>query len=58
MEYCKGCSTKEICYAYGTENEAKICPCAICIVKTMCNLSCNAYDRWLKKFRDNHPWKR
>jgi len=55
MKYCKGCLTKEICYSYGIEDEAKICPCAICIVKTMCKLSCNVYNIWLKKVRNISP---
>ena len=57
MDHCKGCPAKEICYAYGTKSESQTCPCTICIVKTMCRLSCNDYDTWLKKVRNMTPWK-
>jgi len=46
---CKGCAefkneTEEyICYFARANQYQNICPCSLCLVKTMCNTACEAY---------------
>ena len=47
---CKGCTMVNICTMKPKdicEGDIIECPCATCIVKTMCNNPCNLYGKYL-----------
>ncbi len=45
---CFGClDDGDCCSAYPTELNIIPCPCGTCLIKTMCESSCNLYDDYL-----------
>lgn len=50
-EECKGCSMNHHCiiepsYTDPKTNEVIKCPCIDCIIKTMCNFTCEKYEKY------------
>ncbi len=44
VKYCEGCTYNDSpCSDYNPDGN---CPCTNCIVKTMCQGSCNDFDTW------------
>lgn len=50
MNHCKGCrsyaSPGHLPCTWKTYNESGKCPCSLCIIKGMCNDSCDPYEVW------------
>lgn len=48
---CKGCSSYgyiEECLFASMAND--ICPCSTCLIKGICNTTCNEFDEYCEKF--------
>ena len=40
--YCQGCVSSGLCFTFSHNDEGQ-CPCSICIIKPICQISCNKY---------------
>lgn len=45
--YCRGCQSYEHNVCLAKERHFKICPCRKCIVKGMCDIRCEEFDKWM-----------
>ena len=45
---CRGCFVIDTCNVPHIHGEAamRICPCTVCLIKSMCNHSCEDYDKF------------
>jgi len=47
MDYCKGCTAyHDTGCAFKKSNRDGTCPCTECVVKAMCDITCDDYDVW------------
>lgn len=46
MEDCKGCRIMNFCKATYNIKDFEECPCRICLIKVMCEETCNLYLDW------------
>ncbi len=51
MSNCEGCNTREgpgdyFDCSYIANNKDGSCPCTECIVKAMCDIPCDDYEKW------------
>lgn len=54
-ESCDGCIMfvdKEWCTLVMTENNIN-CPCRSCLIKVMCRVACEEYERYVGRWIDN-----
>jgi len=47
---CKGCFVNDSCPLIGQNELVPVCPCTVCLVKGVCEISCDDYD----KFEDGY----
>jgi hypothetical protein len=53
MKYCRGCDTIETCGIVDHElEEIEMCPCAICLIKGVCDKMCEIYMAFLMMVTD------
>lgn len=48
MTNCKGCRIANLCKEMIVASKIKECPCRICLIKGMCQVSCEDFLRWQK----------